>query len=198
MIHRYNKYHNIINLSFSTFACDCVHKIIYRKINTLCLIVHMTTKVTAMFCSEQLDEKGICTLLGFYCRVFAFGVGLALILFGSLHSKATPIIATYGIITGIFSICLESSFIFLHMNCFPSIGKFFDNYLSRIFFYSVAGITGIVIHYQREKEPTLFILFVLLAADSILFVFAHFQRQKYSQYRDSGSFGVGFTNTEEI
>ena len=62
----------------------------------------MTTKVTAMFCSEQLDENGICTLLGFYCRVFAFGVGLALILFGSLHSKATPIIATYGIITGMF------------------------------------------------------------------------------------------------
>ena len=172
----------------------CVHTYIHTYIHRH----QMSAKIASIFCNEQIDEKGFCTLLGFYCRVFAFGIGFGSVLFGAIHSKSEPTIATYGIITGVFTMLLESSFLLVHLICFPSVGKFFDSYVSRIFFYSVASIAGIVLHYQKQKEPALLVLFILLGADSILFVCAHVQRQNIEQYRDSGSFGVGVIDTGDV
>ena len=158
----------------------------------------MASKVSSIYCNEPLDEKGICTLFGFYCRIFAFGIGSALILTACVHVKTVPTISMFGLFIGILTVVLECSFMFVHLNCFVSLGKIFDNYVSRIVFYSISSIVGIILHYEKEKQPTLFTIFILLGIDSVLFIYAQFQRKSIEQYRDSGSFGSGSSNTAVV
>ena len=160
--------------------------------------ITMASKVSSIYCNESLDEKGICTLFGFYCRIFAFGIGFALILTACVHAKSVPTISTFGLFIGILTILLECSFMFVHLNFFISLGKIFDNYLFRIVFYSVSSTVGVILHYEKEKEPTLFTIFIFLGIDSVMFIYAHCQRKSIEQYRDSGSFGAGSSNSAVV
>ena len=82
------------------------------------------------------------------------------ILTACVHAKSVPTISTFGLFIGILTILLECSFMFVHLNCFISLGKIFDNYLFRIVFYSVSSTVGVILHYEKEKEPTLFTIFI--------------------------------------
>ena len=159
--------------------------------------ITMASKVSSIYCNESLDEKGICTLFGFYCRIFAFGIWLRFDLTACVHAKSVPTISTFGLFIGILTILLECSFMFVHLNCFISLGKIFDNYLFRIVFYSVSSTVGVICTTKRKRTNS-FTIFIFLGIDSVMFIYAHCQRKSIEQYRDSGSFGTGSSNSAVV
>ena len=91
------------------------------------------------------------------------------------HAKSVPTISTFGLFIGILTILLKCSFMFVHLNCFISLGKIFDNYLFRIVFYSVSSTVGVILHYERKRNQ-LFTIFIF-GIDSAMFIYAHRQRK---------------------
>ena len=140
-------------------------------------------------CNERLN--GMCTLWGFYCRIWAFGIGLPLLIASSVYMGTAPNLSTFGVVAGVTAMLLECSFIFPHCKCCSRLGHALENYMVRAVLYPCLAIIGTIIHYKTVKQPNLFMLLILLGLDGFFFVGAHFQRKRLETYSDSGAFGSG-------
>ena len=140
-------------------------------------------------CNERLNN--MCTLWGFYCRVWAFGIGLTLLIASSVYMATAPSLSTFGVVAGTLAMLLECSFIFPHCKCCMRLGYVLENYLLRAAIYPALAIIGTIIHYRTVKQPNLFLLFILLGLDGFFFIGAHVQRKRLETYSDSGAFGSG-------
>ena len=130
---------------------------------------------THCWCDEQLNS--MCTLFGFYCRILAHGVALALVLASFAYREKAQTLSMYSLSTGVFVLLLESSWCYFHNKCLMNRGTLrLDSYMLRSVVYIVLASGGILINYYVEPQMDLFVMHIILGACGVLFGFAHAQR----------------------
>ena len=128
-----------------------------------------------MYCDERLNE--MCTLLGFYCRFFAHGLAVALVLSSLFFFEDASTLAAFSLGSGLFILSLESSWCCFHSRCW--INRFpvcLDSYLLRSLLYTLVSAAGICIHVYLTPQIDLFIMMLMLGALGLMFALAHVQR----------------------
>ena len=126
-------------------------------------------------CDEKLNE--MCTLFGFYCRILAHGVAVALILASFAYREKAQILSAYSLCVGIFVLLLESSWCYFHNKCLMNRGTLrLDSYLLRSILYIMLGSGGIVINYYVQPQMDLYVMNIILGSAGLLYAVAHAQR----------------------
>ena len=116
---------------------------------------------------------------------------MTLVIASSVYMGNAPSLSSFGVVAGTVAMLLECSFIFPHCKCCLRLGHVLENYILRAAIYPSLAVIGTIIHYRTVKQPTLFMLLILLGLDGVFFIGAHVQRKRLETYSDSGAFGSG-------